>query len=159
MLQPNMVIVIRLATGKKKQMYTQLYWDWDQTHVSINVCSAITQLSVLLLPNCSAITQLIWLTYGSETWNWEGNLNFFERKILKWIFGSVRETEMWRIRYSEHHRAYNSLDLVLCIKLKRLQWAGYVQRLYQPHTQKSRESRVYWWSTTGETQALNGRKV
>jgi hypothetical protein len=25
MLQPNMVIVIRLATGKKKQMYTQLY--------------------------------------------------------------------------------------------------------------------------------------
>jgi hypothetical protein len=27
MFQPNMVIVIRLATGKRRQMYTQLYWD------------------------------------------------------------------------------------------------------------------------------------
>jgi len=27
MFRPN--VIIRLATGKKKQMYIQLYWGWD----------------------------------------------------------------------------------------------------------------------------------
>ena len=60
-------------------------------------------------------------------------LDSFERKILRWIFGPVREKGMWRIRYHELHREYNGIDLVLCIKFKRLQWAGHVQRLPLNH--------------------------
>jgi len=43
---------------------------------------------------------------------------------------------MLRIRCGEHHREYNGLDLVLCIKFKRLQWAGHVQRLPLNHIPK-----------------------
>jgi hypothetical protein len=43
---------------------------------------------------------------------------------------------MLRIKYSENRREYNGLDLVLCIKFKRLQLAGHVQRLPVNHILK-----------------------
>jgi hypothetical protein len=74
------------------------------------------------------------LTYGSETWalskNSENALNAFERKILRRIFGPVQDNGQWRIRYNkELFELYGEPDLVTCIKLKRLQWAGHVQRM------------------------------
>jgi hypothetical protein len=43
---------------------------------------------------------------------------------------------MWRIRYNELNSEYNGLDLILCIKFKRLQWAGHVQRHPLSHIPK-----------------------
>jgi hypothetical protein len=57
-------------------------------------------------------------------------LGIFERKILKRIFGVVKEVGQWRMRYNkELYELYKDVDFVTFIKLKRLQWAGHVQRL------------------------------
>jgi hypothetical protein len=74
------------------------------------------------------------LTYGSEAWtlskNSENALSIFERKILRRIYGQVQDNGQWRIRYNkELYELYGEPDLVTCIKLKRLQWAGHVQRM------------------------------
>jgi hypothetical protein len=46
------------------------------------------------------------------------------------MFGLVRENGMWRIGYNgELCREYKALHLVSCIKFKRQQWPGHVQRL------------------------------
>jgi hypothetical protein len=73
-------------------------------------------------------------TYGSETWmlfkNSENALSTFERKILRRIYGPVQDNGQWRIRYNkELYELYGEPDLVTCIKLRRLQWAGHVQRM------------------------------
>jgi hypothetical protein len=42
----------------------------------------------------------------------------------------VKEEGQWRLRYNkELYELYKDADLVTFIKLKRLQWAGHVQRL------------------------------
>jgi hypothetical protein len=45
------------------------------------------------------------VTYGSETWTLtmeeERALAVFERKILRKIYGPVKENEMWRIRQND----------------------------------------------------------
>jgi hypothetical protein len=71
------------------------------------------------------------LTYGSETWMLSKNSeSTYERKILRRIYGPVQDNGQWRIRYNkELYELYGELDLVTCIKLKRLQWAGHVQRM------------------------------
>jgi hypothetical protein len=73
------------------------------------------------------------LTRGCETRSLskksENAINIFERKILSQIHGPVKEDEQWRTRYSkELYEAYQQLDLLTSIELKRLQWAGHVQR-------------------------------
>jgi hypothetical protein len=74
------------------------------------------------------------LTYGSETWtlskNSENAVSTFERKILWRIYGPVQDNGQWRIRYNkELYELYGEPVVVTCIKLKRLQWAGHVQRM------------------------------
>jgi hypothetical protein len=60
----------------------------------------------------------------------EDLLNSFERKIVRVIFGPVRENGRWRIRYNEElRREYKHLDPASCIKFESLQWAGHVQIL------------------------------
>jgi hypothetical protein len=73
------------------------------------------------------------LTYGSETWtlskNSENAVSTFERKILRRIYGPVQDNGQWRIRYKELYELYGEPVVVTCIKLKRFQWAGHVQRM------------------------------
>jgi hypothetical protein len=55
---------------------------------------------------------------------------YLRRKILRRICGTVQDNGQWRIRYNkELYELYGEPDLVTCIKLKRLQWAGHVQRM------------------------------
>jgi hypothetical protein len=63
------------------------------------------------------------LTYGCETWRLsnqsEKTIGIFERKILRRIFGAVKEDGQWRMRYSkELYVLYKDVDLVTFIKLK-----------------------------------------
>jgi hypothetical protein len=49
----------------------------------------------------------------------------------------VNENGQWRSRYNkELYELYKNLDLVTFVKLKRLQWAGHVQRLPFDHIPK-----------------------
>jgi hypothetical protein len=70
-------------------------------------------------------------TYASETWTLtksdEKALGLFERKILRSIFGVVQDKGQWRRRYNfEFYNLCDEPDLVKCIKINRLKWAGHV---------------------------------
>jgi hypothetical protein len=74
------------------------------------------------------------LTFGSETWTLsrsdEAMLGCFERKILRSIFGAMKESGMWRRRYDfELHRLYKEPDIVKTIKIGRLKWIEHVIRM------------------------------
>jgi hypothetical protein len=72
--------------------------------------------------------------YGSETWvmpkKIENIINSYERKILRRILGPINDNGTWRIRYSkEIYTLYGDPELSTVIQLRRLQWAGHVQRM------------------------------
>ncbi|PSN43613.1 hypothetical protein C0J52_16377 [Blattella germanica] len=74
------------------------------------------------------------LTYGSETWvltkHDKSRLAVFERKILRKVYGPIKENGEWRLRCNrEIYELYNSPDIVTDIKIGRLRWAGHIQRM------------------------------
>ena len=51
----------------------------------------------------------------------------FERKILRAIFGPTKENDERRIKYNnELYELYGEPDIVIYIKVGRLQWAGHL---------------------------------
>ncbi|XP_039295565.1 uncharacterized protein LOC120353987 [Nilaparvata lugens] len=57
----------------------------------------------------------------------EGLLRRFERKILRRIFGAIKEGDAYRQRHNaELYDLYGNKDIVMAIKLGRLRWAGHV---------------------------------
>jgi hypothetical protein len=55
---------------------------------------------------------------------------FYERKILRAIFGPTNGNGEWRIRYNnELYTLYKENDIVTYITINRLRWAGHVIRL------------------------------
>ena len=74
------------------------------------------------------------LTYASETWTLtkrdQSSLNIFERKILRRIYGPIKDGNIWRRRYnSELYALYQDVDVVRSIKVSRLHWLGHIQRM------------------------------
>lgn len=75
------------------------------------------------------------LCYGCESWTFnkkeELMVNAFERKILRRIWGPVQEeNNIWRLRYNnELYKLYKEPAISIIIRLKRLEWAGHVQRM------------------------------
>lgn len=72
--------------------------------------------------------------YGAETWTLrktdENLLKIWERKILRKIFGAIREDDGWRIRTNAELEAlYEGPSIVADIKSSRLRWLGHVQRM------------------------------
>jgi hypothetical protein len=51
----------------------------------------------------------------------------WERKILRKIYGSKCEQEMWRIRSNlELQNAYKSPDIITEIKIRKMEWLGHI---------------------------------
>uniref|UniRef100_A0A8D8PVV0 Craniofacial development protein 2 n=1 Tax=Cacopsylla melanoneura TaxID=428564 RepID=A0A8D8PVV0_9HEMI len=74
------------------------------------------------------------VTYGSETWTLtvadRERLRRFERKIIRKIYGGVKENNEWRIRYNhELNDILENKDIVRFIKSRRIQWFGHLQRM------------------------------
>jgi hypothetical protein len=72
--------------------------------------------------------------YGSETWvmtkKIENIINSYERKILRRILGPINDNGTWRIRHNkETYTLYGDPELSTVKKLRRLHWAGHVQRM------------------------------
>ena len=70
-------------------------------------------------------------TYASDTWTLpksdERQLNIFERRIVRQIFGPLEEGGAWRKSYNlELYHLYDEPDVITSIKLKRLEWAGHI---------------------------------
>jgi hypothetical protein len=74
------------------------------------------------------------LTYGAETWAaTESELQkmlVFEQKILRKIYGPVKDRDNWRIRTnSELDTLTGGVNIVRYIKAQRLRWFGHIQRM------------------------------
>jgi hypothetical protein len=55
----------------------------------------------------------------------ELQLAVFERKVLRKIFGPIRDTDKWRRRYNEElYQLYAEPEIVKWIRSARLRWAG-----------------------------------
>src|ERR1700744_5423160 len=51
----------------------------------------------------------------------------FERKVLRTIYGGVREGERWRKRFNfELKRDFGEPDIVTVVKVQRLRWVGHL---------------------------------
>jgi hypothetical protein len=70
------------------------------------------------------------ISYASETWplsRLDERLSIFERRILRYIFGSVQENETWRRGYNyKLYKLFNEPDIIGYIKVNRLEWAGHL---------------------------------
>lgn len=96
------------------------------------------------------------VTYGSETWTItktnERRLRCFERKVLRKIYGPIKDqgTQQYRIRTNkELEELYKSPSIIQEIKSGRLRWAGHVQR-----QQDNRTIKLAW-----ETNPVGRRPV
>jgi hypothetical protein len=74
------------------------------------------------------------LTYASETWTLtkqdENRLDAFERKILRRIYGPIKDGEVWRRRNNaELYGLYQDVSVVKFIKINRLRWLGHLFRM------------------------------
>jgi hypothetical protein len=62
----------------------------------------------------------------------------FEGKALRCILGVKLKNGVWRKRYNcELCDTFNETDIVNCIKVKRLAWAGHVVRINSDRTLKN----------------------
>jgi hypothetical protein len=74
------------------------------------------------------------VTYGAETWATTENelqkLLVFEQKILRKIYGPVKDRDNWRIRTnSELDTLTGGVNIVHHIKAQKLGWLGHMQRM------------------------------
>jgi len=81
------------------------------------------------------------LCYGSVTWTLtqtsEQMLNTFERKILRRIYGLTRDGGCWRPRWNNKlYSLYSEPNIVEDIKIRRLEWAGHIQRMEEERIPK-----------------------
>jgi hypothetical protein len=73
-------------------------------------------------------------TYGSESWTLTMEevraFAVFERKILRKIYGPVKENELWRIRRNDELEAIiKGENIVRFIKSQRIRWFGHIERM------------------------------
>jgi Reverse transcriptase (RNA-dependent DNA polymerase) len=71
--------------------------------------------------------------YSSETWNTtqadEEAMAVFERKVLRTIYGPIKEGEIYRIRHNDElYQLFREADIVRILKINRVRWAGHVIR-------------------------------
>jgi hypothetical protein len=60
----------------------------------------------------------------------ENILRRFERKIIRRIYGPVRQGREWRIRNNEEiDNIMRKKDIVRFVKARRISWIGHVERM------------------------------
>jgi hypothetical protein len=81
------------------------------------------------------------VTYGAETWYLtakdRNNLEVWERKVLRKIYGPLCENGEWRIRTNtEVMELYDDLDIVTEVKRMRLRWLGHIESMSNDRSTK-----------------------
>ena len=81
------------------------------------------------------------MTYVSETWVLKETiiqkLLFFERRILRRIFGPTKENQTWRAKTNEElDKLIKPKNTINYIKAQRLIWFDHVQRMPDTRTVK-----------------------
>ena len=88
------------------------------------------------------------VTYGSESWTLtmeeERSLALFERKILRKIYGPVKENELWRTRQNDELEAIiKGQNIVRFIKCQRIRWLGHIERMQDTAIPKKMYGKLY----------------
>jgi hypothetical protein len=81
------------------------------------------------------------VTYAAETWVLKETLIqkllVFERKILRRIFGSTKENQIYRVKTNEKlDKLIKHENIINYIKAQRLSWFGHVQSMPDTRTVK-----------------------
>lgn len=155
-IKRRITLANRCYFGLSKQMRSR----------NISRATKITLYKSLILPV---------LTYGAEAWVMstadEKMLGVFERKILRKIFGPVREGGEFRRRLNDElYQIYKQNDIVRQLKIQRLRWAGHVQRMdissparkaltEEPYGQPGRGRPALRWNEQVEKDAWSILKV
>jgi len=88
------------------------------------------------------------VTYACETWvlkeNTKTKLRVFERKVLRRIYGPIKESDgTWRIKSNEGlNRLIGNKNIINYIKAQRLAWFGHVHHM----PDNSMVKKSIWWS-------------
>ena len=78
----------------------------------------------------------------------------FERKILRIIFGSTKENQIWSIKTNEElGKPIKHKNIVNHIKAQRLSWFGHVQRM--PDARK--DKRIFKWNPLTKNHKVDPR--
>ena len=88
------------------------------------------------------------VTYGSESWTLtmeeERALAVFERKVLRKIYGPVKENDLWRIRLNDELEAIIKVEnIVRFIKSQRIRWFGHIKRMQDTAIPKKMYGKLY----------------
>jgi hypothetical protein len=88
------------------------------------------------------------VTYGSESWTLtmeeERVLAVFERKIVRKIYGPVKENELWRIRRNDElEDIIKGENIVRFIKSQRIRWLGHIERMQDTAIPKKMYGKLY----------------
>ena len=74
----------------------------------------------------------------------ERALAVFERKMLRKIYGPVKENELWRIRRSDELEAIiKGENTVRFIKCQRIRWLGHIERMQDTAIPKKMYRKLY----------------
>jgi hypothetical protein len=70
-------------------------------------------------------------------------LAVFERKILRKIYGPVKENELWRIRRNDElEDIIKGENIVRFIKIQLIRWLGHIERMQDSNSQKDVQKAV-----------------
>jgi hypothetical protein len=111
------------ALEESLQPPTKLHGVTMQTAIGIYIAA---RSSNLRCESCILIRPVV--MYGEEFWlltnKAELQLAVFERKVLRKIFGLIRQTNHWRRRFNEElYQLYGEPEIVKWIRPARLGWA------------------------------------
>jgi hypothetical protein len=74
----------------------------------------------------------------------ERALAVFERKILRKIYGPVKENELWRIRQNNELEAIiKGGNIVRFSKCQRIRWLGHIERMQDTDIPKKMYGKLY----------------
>jgi len=88
------------------------------------------------------------VTYGSESWTLtveeERALAVFERKILRKIYGPVKENELWIFRRNDELEIIiKAENIVRFVKCQRIRWFGHIERMQDTAIPKKMFGKLY----------------
>jgi hypothetical protein len=74
----------------------------------------------------------------------ERALAVFERKILRKIYGPMKENELWRIRRNDELEAIiKGENMFRCIKCQKIRWLGHIERMQDTAVPKKLYGTLY----------------
>ena len=95
------------------------------------------------------------VTHGSESWTLtmeeERVLAVFERKILRKIYGPMKENKLWKIQQNDELEAIIKGEIIVrFIKCQRIRWLGHIERMQDiAITKKMMYGKLYATRRTG----------